>query len=242
MRKTLLFVVLSFIGSVANNASAQVPVAAPVAGPIHNWTYYRHSSTAEEGILRGQAAAVEAMGQANYANSLAAVNYADAYRRQLENSRLYVQTALENRERILSFRERYSPTPLSREVWEQLSQKGLPARLTPDQFDNGQLVWPHILRMDQYTPLRERIDTLVAMRDPDNSGDGSPMQRELHSLVEAMKMLLKDNIDTVTPSQYGHAKSFLTSLNYEMRHPLHAQVPVQEPAAVGEPEALQAVN
>lgn len=70
---------------------------ASVEVPINNWTYYRHASTFEEGALRGYAATVQAVGQTNYANSLAAVNFAEAYRRQIENSRSYVQTAIENR-------------------------------------------------------------------------------------------------------------------------------------------------
>ncbi len=216
----------SLVAVLATYSLASVATAQSTAYAPNNWTYYHHASTAEEGFLRGQAAAVQAIGQANYANSLAAVNYADAYRRQLENSRLYVQTVIENRERIISFRERYSPTPLSREVWEQLSRNGLPDRLTKEQLDNARVTWPHVLRMEQYTALRESIDTLVALRTTDNSGDGSPSQRELQTMIGAMKMLLKENINTITAGQYGHAKWFLTCLDYEMKFPLEVHPPL----------------
>ena len=238
MQRTILSLVAGVVTSMASFGMAQ----APVEVPINNWTYYRHASTFEEGALRGYAATVQAVGQTNYANSLAAVNFAEAYRRQIENSRSYVQTAIENRERIISFRERYSPAPLSREVWEQLSRNGLPDRLTKEQLDNGRIIWPHILRMDQYTALRERIDTLVALRTPDNSGDGSPSQRELHTLIDAMKMLLKENIDTITAGQYGHSKWFLTCLDFEMKHPLDVQGPVAAASSVNVPAAIQTVN
>ncbi len=239
MKKRTLSLFAGLVASVAGVGQAQLPITAPV----NNWTYYDHASTVEEGVLRGVAAAVQANGQANYANSLAAVNYAEAYRRQLENSRLYVQTAIENRERIISFRERYAPTPLSREIWEQLSKNGLPDRLTKEQYDNGRVTWPHILRMDQYTPLRERIDALVAIRSADNSGDGSPTQREIHSLIGAMKLLLKDNIDSITASQYGHSKWFLTCLDYEMKHRVEPEVAsVASPSPDSPAAEVQAVN
>jgi hypothetical protein len=45
----------------------------------------------------------------------------------------------------------------------------------------------------------------------------------LAELVDAMAMLLKANIDTVTTSQYGAAKAFLESLDYEFIAPSHHQ-------------------
>ncbi len=188
--------------------------------PINNWSYYDHASTAEEGILRGQAAAIQAVGQAQYMQSLAAVNFAEATRQQLENNRLYVKTAITNREDVLSFRERYSRRPISKEQWQEFSKRALPDRLTADQYNNGKLVWPHILRMDAYAPMRKRIDELVASRTIENSGDGSPMQREVASLVDSMKILLRQNIDTLSSSQYGNSKWFLICLDYEMKQPL----------------------
>jgi hypothetical protein len=188
--------------------------------PINNWSYYNHSSTAAEGFLRGQAAAVQAVGQAQYLQSLAAVNYAEATRQQIDNHRLYVKTNLANREEVQNYRERYVRRPITKEQWQEFAKRALPDRLTADQYNNGKLVWPHILRMDEYAPMRKRIDELVAGRTFDNSGDGSPMQRELASLVDSMKILLRQNIDTLSSSQYGNSRWFLTCLDYEMKFPL----------------------
>lgn len=209
---------LAFIVSIVlfSNGLAQNPIVTP----IQNWTYYRHASTAEEGVLQGAAAAIQAVGQANYMHSIAAVNYAEAQRQQLENSRLYVKTVLDNREYLYNFRERYTRPPISKEQWQEFSKRALPSRLTSDQYSDGKLVWPHILRMDEYTPLRKRIDVLVANRTPENSGDGSPFQREIASHVDAMKILLRQNLDTLSSSQYGHSRWFLVCLDYEMKQPL----------------------
>lgn len=185
--------------------------------PISNWSYQHHSSTATEGFLRGRAAVVQAAGQTNYLNSIAAVNLQEANKRAIENRGLYVRTYFENKEINRQYREKYASTPVTAEQWARIVEASVPKRLTAEQFDpaTGALVWPHILRTDAYKAIRERIDELVATRSPDNSGDGSPSQRELASLVNAMKLLLKGNIDTVTGSQYGTAKRFLQSLDYE---------------------------
>lgn len=209
------------------SAMAGTSVAQTAMAPINNWSYYHHASTAEEGILRGEAAAVQAVGQAQYMHSLAAVNYAEATRQQIENSRQYVKTVLANREEVQSFRERYARRPITKEQWQEFSKRALPDRLTSEQYSNGKLVWPHILRMDEYAPMRKRIDVLVASRSLDNSGDGSPMQRELASLVDSMKILLRQNIDNLSSSQYGNAKWFLICLDYEMKQPMTTADPSQ---------------
>jgi len=218
-----LLVVSVLVSPFADTSFAQNVALAPIS----NWSYYNHASTAEEGFLRGQAAAVQAVGQAQYLQSLAAVNYAEATRVQIENRRLYVKTSLANREEVQSFRERYTRRPITKEQWQEFSKRALPDRLSSDLYSNGKIVWPHILRMDEYAPLRKRIDVLVANRTTDNSGDGSPMQRELASLVDSMKIVLRENIDTLSSSQYGNSKWFLICLDYEMKQPLTTVEPSQ---------------
>jgi hypothetical protein len=203
------------LSAAATSLWAQQP---PVAlAPINNWNYQHHASTFEEGYFRGAASVLQAAGEANYTSSLAAVNFQEAYRRQLENSRLYVQVFLERREMVRQYLDRYGEHPPTREQLDRVAKAALPDRLTAEEYDpaTGKLVWPHILRDAAYEPFRRRIDELMATRTPENSGDGSPWQRELHQLVDGMQRLLKQNIDTVTAQQYARAKWFLISLNYE---------------------------
>jgi hypothetical protein len=214
-----------------------------ITTPINNWSYLRHSSTATEGFLRGQATVIQAAGEASYLNSIAAVNYQEAARRRIENHNLYVQKYFENREANYQFREKYASAPPTKEQWARITDASLPDRLTAEQYDpaTGRLVWPHILRGDEYAAFRNRIDELIANRTPDNSGDGSPSQRELSELISGMKILLKNNIDTVTTSQYGSAKWFLLSLEYEAQLPLQA-VPVSATTDVSGSEPEPAVD
>lgn len=195
-------------------ALAQDPV---VVAPINNWSYQRHASTATEGFLRGQASVIQAAGQTNYLNSIALVNLQEAKRRAIANHGLYVKTYFENKEMNRQYRERYAATPPTKEQWARVVAASLPDRLTEEQLDptTGKLIWPHVLRGDEYKAFRTRIDDLMAVRTPENSGDGSPHQRRLAELVSAMKHLLKSNIDDLSASQYGAAKMFLLSLEYE---------------------------
>ncbi|MCC7334295.1 MAG: hypothetical protein IT422_04340 [Pirellulaceae bacterium] len=211
---------LSF--TVASLAFAQG--GAVTAPPIVNWSYVGHSSTAGEGYLRGSAAVIQSAGQANYLNSIAAVNYQEATRKLIENHDLYVRNAIQSREMVHEFRERYRPSAPTPEEWQRVTEASLPDRLTSDQFDpiTGKLIWPHILRTEEYRAFRERVDAIVSNRTPDNSGNGSPSQRELASLIDGMKMLLKSNINTVTLSQYASAKWFLKSVDYEAQFPLQS--------------------
>ncbi len=221
----------------AQGGPAVAPVG-PVAPPIVNWSYVGHSSTLQEGYLRGAAAAIQSVGQANYLNSIAAVNLQEANRQAIENQNTYIRNTLQNRELVQQYRERYRPRAPTKEEWQRVTEASLPDRLKPDQFDpiTGQLVWPHILRTDEYRPFRERVDVLFSNRAPDNSGDGSPSQRELASLIDAMKMLLKSNIKTVTLSQYSSAKWFLKSLDYEAQLPLQNLPAISAVSATDQPQ------
>lgn len=206
-----------------------------IAQPIVNWSYQRHASTATEGFLRGQADVIQSAGQAAYLNSLAAVNYQEAVRKNIENRGLYVRTYFANKELNRQYREKYTAGPPSQERWARVIAASSPDRLSLEQFDSatGRLVWPHILRGDEYKAFRDRIDDLMASRTPETSGDGSPTQREIATLVDGMMALLKSNIDTVSSSQYGAAKWFLLSVAYEVQQPMDVSMaaPVPPPTA-----------
>lgn len=226
----LTIALITTSAAVAQNGNAVAQV------PINNWSYQRHASTAEEGFLRGSASVIQATGQKNYLDSLAYVNFHEGNRRRIENGSLWVRKYLENKELNRQYREKYAPVPPTKEQWDRITQASLPPRLTAEQFDpaTGALVWPHILRGDQYKVLRDRINDLVSSRTPDNSGDGSLAQRELAQLIDGMLLLLKDNVHNVTTSQYGAAKTFLLSLDYEAQMPMTNPVVanLQTPAQV----------
>ena len=235
---TIAFGLLVAVGS---TASAQVAV------PINNWSYQRHASTATEGYLRGSASVITAVGQKNYLDSVAAVNYQEALRRSIENSGLRVKTYFENKEINRAYREKYRELPPTKEQWARIIEASLPDRLTDEQVDptTGKLIWPHILRTGEYAAFRNRIDQLWNSRTPDNSGDGSPFQIELNELVDGMKLLLKSNVKTLSSTQYTGARFFLLSVEYEALMPMAPSVkttpaqPDVQPKAPAAPVAVE---
>ena len=58
-------------------------------------------------------------------------------------------------------------------------------------------------------------------------------------MIDGMSALLKSNIDTVSPSQYGEAKWFLLCVGYEAQQPLDAAPPPLPPPAASEVEPAE---
>lgn len=201
------------------NTCGTLACAQALTTPIYNWNYQNQASTAAEGFLNGQAQVIQAIGQAEYLNSVAAVNYQEAARQWIENRQAYVNAYYQNKETIREYRERYSRKPPTQEQWARITAKSLPPRLSAKQLDaaSGQLIWPHILRTAEYSAFRTRIDELIATRSPDNSGNGSPFQQEIALLVDGMNRLLKTNQGFLSATQYADAKAFLRSLDYEVK-------------------------
>ncbi len=198
-----------------------------VTTPINNWSYQNHASTIAEGYMNGQARIIQAAGQTNYLNSIAAVNYQEARSKWIDNNKKYVTSYYETRIYNKEMRDRYAKRPPTKEQWDKVISASLPDALTSQQYDrnSGKITWPHVLRTAEYDAFRNRIDELIFSRSPENDGDGSPFQREVASLVDGMKMLLKTNLYTITDTQYADAKAFLNSLDYEVKQ-VRPSVPV----------------
>lgn len=211
--------------------SASVTYGQVATPAINNWSYQNHASTFEEGWMNGQARVIQAIGQTNYLNSVAAVNLQEAASKWIDNRKKFVTTYYENKAYSQEMRDRYAKRPPTKEQWERITLNSLPDPLTSQQYDrsSGRVVWPHILRTGEYDAFRNRIDALMVSRTADNDGDGSPFQKEVCSLVDAMKMLLKTNIHNVTETQYADAKAFLRSLDYEVKQVRGAVVAGPQP-------------
>lgn len=189
---------------------------------VYVWGNPWRATTPVESILRGQAAMIEASGEASLYRSLAAKNYQDAYKQSLENRLLRTEVYFTRKEMAKEYNSKNVEKPRDAEEVKRLARLAAPKRLSPEQFDplTARLNWPHVLRRGEYDPVRQKIDTLMSQRTPDDSGDGSPTHTKIRQAVDFMKLLLRENMETVTPQQYANAKAFLVSLEYEARQPL----------------------
>jgi hypothetical protein len=205
-----------------------VPVALPtpnagaaVSAPIQNWTYLGHSSSIVEGSLRGQAALASSLGEATYMQSLAAVNYAEAQRRVIDNSLADAKSWYERQEMRREYLDKYGPKAFVGESRKLAIERSQPRRLSSQEFNStlAKLTWPHILRQEQFTAITEQIDAVFLRRSPLDSGDGSPTHRELIVLCRNLHALIKDNKAKMTGDQYIQGLEFIRSVEFEGRMP-----------------------
>lgn len=190
-----------------------------IAYPSSNFTWLDHSSTADEGIMRGAAAFVEARGKGNYYNSLAAVNYQEAYRRAIENSVKQLEGYYVRKDLWHDHQEKYRRKPLDLEGYSRLAASRSPSRLTAEQYDaeTGGLRWPFPLDADYFAEARNAVEKRLAERSADNAGVGSRHYEELRRDVEAMRTMLNTGRTILAPDQFVNADAFLDSILWEGR-------------------------
>ncbi len=216
-RKRVGLIALIAVGAVfVERVYSQGPA---IAQPIANWSYTGHSSTLVEGSLRGQAAVISSVGQTVYFDSLAAVNYVEAYKRAIENSVAVTKAYYERREIREEFMQKYGPKPFIGEARKKFIEYYQPKRLSAQEFNQEQrkLTWPHILRQQQFAPVKEQVDQVFATRGATNSGDGSTTHREVLQLCNALQGLLRENIGSMTADQYITGLEYVRSVELEAR-------------------------
>ncbi len=216
------------VASVFAGVAGSGPIRAQgpaIAQPIANWSYTGHSSTLTEGALRGQSAVISSMGQTVYLDSLAAINYAEAYKRAIENSVALTKSYYERREIRDEYMQKYGEKAFVGEARRKFIEYYQPKRLSAQEFNsqNGKLSWPHILRQQQFAPVKEKIDEVFAIRDSSNSGDGSVTHREIYPLCNALTGLLRENIGNMTSDQYINGLEFIRSVELESRTALSVE-------------------
>ncbi len=217
MKRILTSIVALSIGwSGVGSLQAQGPA---IAYPGNNWSYINHSSTYTEGALRGQAAYLSAAGDLTYMGSLAEINYQEAFRRAIDNSVALTKAYYDRREIREQYMKKYGPKPFVGEARKRANESYQPKRLSAQEFDHqsGKLTWPHILRQELYAPIKDQVDQLFATRTEETSGDGSPSQRKIAQLCDALTILLRENIGTMAPDQYIAAREFVRSVEMESK-------------------------
>lgn len=181
-----------------------------------------HSSTWQEGVLRGQAARIEAQGRFNYDTSAAAINLQSAYEQALDNDRKKAETYFEKRQLNDSYRAAARARRPTREQIERISQNNLPDRLDPRNYnaETGEINWPNTLNKPRYDEHRERFDDLFAARTPENSGVGSQSYREVRDAYQALRAELSREARDLSADEYSISRNFVDALHYEARFPV----------------------
>jgi hypothetical protein len=222
---TILVVVLA----VAGVAQAQSTFATPSyavtgygGGYAGEYGYGYHASTFEEGWLRGLGFLAASQGQANYYNSLAAINAQEAYSRYVQNRQKAIEEYFYAKQTNRAARQAQRSQPLSREQYVALAKKDAPGRLTEQQYNRtlGRLTWPAALAGGEFAAEREALDVAFGSRSLGDVDASSAFYDDVRDLTASMEAKLKLNIDDLDAAQYVIAKKFLMSLAYESQQPL----------------------
>ncbi len=182
-------------------------------------SFLDHSSTFAEGYLRGAGQLARGLGAANLDNSLAAMNYQEAYRRSLENSLRYAETYYARRDLWFDYQEATRREPLSMEGYRRIAEAEGADRLTAEQIDpeTGKIRWPALLEADVLEPYRVTVEEALANRSVNEVGLGSRTYERVRRSVEAMRSILDRNKKSLPSHLYVNATQFLDSVQFESR-------------------------
>jgi hypothetical protein len=182
--------------------------------------YRGHASTAEEGLMRGRAALMEADGARNLMNSQALGFIEDARRKNIDNrifkTDAYFEMRRINREaRAAAIGPRATAADL-----ERYARLRAPRRLNSRELHpgSGAIAWPAIFREAEYAENREMLDRFSRQRATTGYLTGKEHADALQAL-EGMDADLKKNVRTYAPQDYMALKSFLGGLRYELVAP-----------------------
>ena len=212
---------------VGNSALSSATLSPYTHAPLvvnRGWGWQRryggyHASTLAEGLLRGQAARIEAEGRYNYDTSAAAINLQTAYEQALDNDRKKTETYFEKKQLNDSYRAAARARRVTREQVERISQNNLPDRLDVSQFnaETGQINWPRSLQKPRFDEHRDRFDALFAARTAADSGIGSENYRDVRLAYRAFRDELSLEARHISADEYTVSRNFVDALHYEAR-------------------------
>lgn len=181
-----------------------------------------HSSTFEEGVLRGYGALVRSQGEANYLNSLARINNQEAYSKYLDNREKGTETYFRMQQINRAAREAQRPQRMTTEQYTSLAKKQAPGRLSEVEYDRtlGHLTWPAALSGEEFAAERDALNLAFAARRPEDSGVASAFNGRVRELTASMQAALQSRVRSMDSMEYLAAKKFLTGLSYEAQQPL----------------------
>jgi hypothetical protein len=189
---------------------------------------HRHSSTYQEGVLRGQAALVRAYADLSLQDAQAEIFRAQAYSMWLDNSLKLTETHFERKRMIANY---YHQGRIDRYVrknelyqFKQIDQlkKALEYPLTEFDvnFKTGTVYWPALVAGPRYAEFRRQVDRLVGNM-LQSSGVNPAEEEALATLCnkfrhELYKELLEDQTinHPAVKAEYVSASRLLKGLRY----------------------------
>jgi hypothetical protein len=193
------------------------PITPPPSTQVYNGGYGwgGGGQTPQGAALQGLSQVISAQGQANLANSAAAINYTQAQSNELRNQVQGTQTFWAMRDIGRAEREKErGPRPTPEELARR-ARAGAPRQLNTSQIDpvTGKIFWPSALQQSDFNDQRAPVDEMAAKWVKYGSLDYSD-QTAMRQNIDAMFDSLKGQITAIPQQDYTQCRSFLQSLLY----------------------------
>jgi hypothetical protein len=206
---------------VVTGNGTSTPFLPPMDYGYGGYDSWYHASTAGEGYARGLGDLLRGGGQYNLYSSAAAINLAEARRREIENDKSWVQAYFELRD--YNTQKRDAQLKRSRgnpEDWTRLARAQAPKPLDNHDLEivTGKLHWPLLLTARSFAEQRATLEKLFADRAYRGIMEAEEFVTAVH-VTDQMLASLKSQINDVPPKQYLAARRFLESLAYEAGQP-----------------------
>jgi len=196
------------------------PRYAPPAYP-HRPHYSFRASTAAGSYARGIAAVIYAQGCYNRLTAEARLIHAEAYRREIANREMAVESyfAVRQANREARAAER-GPRPTAADL-ARLATREKPDRLGPKELNalTGKLLWPLLLRGEEFAALRAALEPPFARRAARGVME-IEQQSQVRQVTRDMLEKLKQFVRRVNAADYTTARRFIEGLAYEARLPV----------------------
>ena len=171
-----------------------------------------HASTVLESHARGYAAMVQAQAQYNLLSSVAALNMAEARRREMENHVTRVQTHFVAREINKSHRHGTGRAArASAEVNQVVASRPSCTKPVTTCVHSDRVAWPAALQDPVFAPHRNTVDQILR-----KAKDAGSVSREdegrLTETSRAMVEQLKKRVHCCSPQEFVDAKLVLKAL------------------------------
>lgn len=178
-----------------------------------------HASTAAEGAANGMANIMTSAGAANLSNSAAAINYEQARSSYIDNRLKNTKTYFEMKQVNNDYRDaNRTPRPTSEQLF-RLAKDATPSRLDPTQLDpvTGMIMWPEILKADEYTKCRDTLDGLFQAASQKQGKLSADEYKAIRQAIADVRIELRNRVNDYPPQVFSKTSAFLQQLDYEVR-------------------------
>ena len=194
---------------------------------VEHGHWQHHSSTYQEGVLRGMSSYIQALGVAHVNHAQAAILEEQAEWAAYENVKKRIETFNDRRRmhRERNEEDREYARLQDEEGKALLEQRQATEyrdayRLSFSEFNRttGEIYWPEALQSEAFAAERAKLNKLFAHRSEYKLEKDHYIVQEIEAVQTALKKRLRSNREQMPHQEYVAAQAFLRGLLYEVKY------------------------